>query len=306
MENESETSGSRPSKPVRILKLKITKRCNQHVCPVCSKGFDSGKALGGHIRIHMKGNNNNNGRHRRISKPKKRISTKRSDEAVDLRALNDEEDDEVVSCCVGNKEFKSMKSLFGHMRNHPERSWRGIRPPPSDKNSCCSSVSEDGEAMEVHQLSFQSQENSEEEEVLEAAYCLMKMARGDSIDPGQSSFGCQGNFSPTDNPPIHETRKTMVKSADAEIIENSTCSDQFHKLPRKLVEEGFYPKNPSGQFEARAPETLEGQHLYSELVFRGRAGGATEGNHQVCSHKILDVDLNEPYMPLDHEGIWIT
>ncbi|XP_039019164.1 uncharacterized protein LOC120150564 [Hibiscus syriacus] len=282
MENETfsgETSDLRPSKPIKILKLKISKRCNQHICPVCSKEFTSGKALGGHIRIHTKGNKNN-GRHRRISKlrsdPKKRISPKHSD---------DQDDDKVVNCCVCNKEFKSMKSLFGHMRNHPERSWRGVRPPPSDKNSCCSSVSEDGEAMEVHQVSFKKEENSEEEEVLEAAYCLMKIARGDSFEFDQSRYKLP--------------------------IDMNGCFDQFHKFPRKPVEEwcdlssmeGFYPKNPNGhgkQFEApvnktAAPATVEGEDRCSE----------TEGSHQVCSRKMLDIDLNESYVPVDHEGAWI-
>ncbi|KAK8604969.1 hypothetical protein V6N13_082431 [Hibiscus sabdariffa] len=287
MENEGETSDLRPSRPIKILKLKISKHCDQHVCPVCSKAFTSGKALGGHIRIHM----NNNGRHRRISKPKRRISTKHADEAV-----NDEEDDEVVSCCVCNKEFKSMKSLFGHMRNHPERSWRGIRPP-SDKNSCCSSVSEDDEAMEEQQVSFGSEENlvpaipkwsrtvdqynSEEKEVFEAAYCLMKMSRGDSFDLGQSSFGsCQAKLSPTDELPI------------AEPVEQE--GDDLSAM------EGFYPKNPScqgTQFEAPA-------NAASETLFHERSSGASEGSHQVCSHKMLDVDLNEPYVPVEHEGVW--
>nr|DAD28389.1 TPA_asm: hypothetical protein HUJ06_029857 [Nelumbo nucifera] len=39
-----------------------------------------------------------------------------------------------------------MKSLFGHMRCHPERQWRGIRPPPSttttSKKSSSSTVSD--------------------------------------------------------------------------------------------------------------------------------------------------------------------
>ncbi|XP_038991932.1 uncharacterized protein LOC120115246 [Hibiscus syriacus] len=289
MENETvsgETSDLRSSKPIKILKLKISKLCNQHICPFCSKEFTSGKALGGHIRIHTKGNNNN-GRHRRISKlcsnPKRRISPKHS---------GDQEDDKIVSCCVCNKVFKSMKSLFGHMRNHPERSWRGIRPPPSEKNSCCSSVSEDGEATEVHQVSYATEENSEDEEVLEAACCLMIMAQKNSFDFDRSSFG-----------------KSSL--TDKLSIDNNSCFDQFHKSPRKPVEEegdpsameGFYPKNPNGhgkQFGApvnktTAPEMVEGvrEHRYSE----------TEDSHQVCSHKMFDFDLNEPYVPVDHEGI---
>eukprot|EP00268_Persea_americana_P052789 TRINITY_DN5936_c0_g1_i2.p1 TRINITY_DN5936_c0_g1~~TRINITY_DN5936_c0_g1_i2.p1 ORF type:complete len:448 (-),score=108.40 TRINITY_DN5936_c0_g1_i2:2522-3865(-) len=48
------------------------------------------------------------------------------------------------TCPVCRKEFKSMKSLSGHMRCHPERRWRGIQPPPTAKNSPSSTISESG------------------------------------------------------------------------------------------------------------------------------------------------------------------
>lgn len=33
-------------------------------------------------------------------------------------------------CQVCNKRYTSWKALFGHMRSHPDRSWRGVHPPP--------------------------------------------------------------------------------------------------------------------------------------------------------------------------------
>ncbi|XVF19416.1 hypothetical protein REPUB_Repub11eG0108500 [Reevesia pubescens] len=456
MEKESvsiETSDLPPSKPNNLfLKLKISKplkHCGQHICPICSKGFSSGKALGGHIRIHMKGSKND--RHRKISKlhprninrakAKKRNSKnlvlpKATDGAADL-PLIDQEGNENVSCCICNKDFRSMKSLFGHMRNHPERGWRGIRPPPSDKNSCCSSVSENDEALEVDQISCLTEKSlvsgsdllkslpkwtntakrcgkstSDENEIAEAAYCLMKLARGESRDLGHSIVGFQRKYSPIDKLTIDKSRswglaikaseektrinvlgeemdegkgkarlktesdqkrsgpseckwgdsyrpdeekkmgklitkelncdkfidrKTMlrenkmkVKYADGEIIENNGRFDQFQKFSMKPDEEegdpstmegrfrsgsifpgsqtpGFYPKTPSGGlFEAlvlnKTASPKEGKHLYSKTLFPPKTPSeAAEGSHQVCSPKILDFDLNEPYVALDDD-----
>ncbi|CAK9233608.1 unnamed protein product [Sphagnum troendelagicum] len=40
----------------------------------------------------------------------------------------------VKTCTECSKRFGSLKALFGHMRCHPERKWRGIQPP---ENSTC-------------------------------------------------------------------------------------------------------------------------------------------------------------------------
>ncbi|KAL4308321.1 hypothetical protein GQ457_01G038790 [Hibiscus cannabinus] len=292
----AETSDSAPLKPNKLMvKLKFSKKISygggggggggggqqqqqqqQHICPVCSKGFTSGKALGGHIRIHMKGNKAS--RHRKISKrqPKNNLLRHRAKpmQKISITVASPDDDsnqdgDEKVSCCICNKEFKSLKSLFGHMRNHPERNWRGIRPPPSDKNSCCSSVSENDEALEVDQVKGSvsdllkslpnwktntskgfkksgSDQEDDDDEIPEAAYCLMKLSRANPFD-------------------FHRTKNRSF--------------DRFRKTPLKLEQEeadqkpSFYPKNPSA------------------------AGPKGKGSKVRSSKTLPDFDLNEPYVP---------
>ncbi|KAH6760005.1 C2H2-like zinc finger protein [Perilla frutescens var. hirtella] len=34
-------------------------------------------------------------------------------------------------CSVCGKSYGSLKALFGHMRKHPDRGWKGVHPPPA-------------------------------------------------------------------------------------------------------------------------------------------------------------------------------
>lgn len=42
--------------------------------------------------------------------------------------------EEKLKCPVCDQTFISNKSVYGHMRNHPERDWRGMKPPIPGKN----------------------------------------------------------------------------------------------------------------------------------------------------------------------------
>ena len=113
---------------------------NEHddskVCHICDKAFGSGKALGGHMRVHAFTS-------KKVHKAKQGITNVAKKPNNNNTAL-DLVDGGNPICHLCKRCFPSMKSLFGHMRCHPERVWRGIQPPPTttpeDSNSILSST----------------------------------------------------------------------------------------------------------------------------------------------------------------------
>ncbi|CAA0823209.1 Zinc finger protein ZAT3 [Striga hermonthica] len=74
-------------------------------------------------------------------------------------------------CSECGRKFWSWKALFGHMRCHPERRWRGIDPPPCLRRpETPSSAAADGGG------NSSSKEEDEEEEDNEIAACLLMLA----------------------------------------------------------------------------------------------------------------------------------
>ncbi|GFS45223.1 hypothetical protein Acr_00g0094970 [Actinidia rufa] len=186
------------------------------VCSVCNKGFSSGKALGGHMRVHVQQ------AHLKDEKPpKKSKATTNYHHCNASESLRSPRIDK-PTCTLCGKDFPSMKALFGHMRCHPEREWRGIQPPSHTRtkdSSSSSSVSGvdrnsnqridscgvdtgaqvmdlsgclSGWAMRdrrgrgaIADGSVTEEEQEEEEAKLRAAvHDLMRLARGSSLDSG--------------------------------------------------------------------------------------------------------------------------
>lgn len=178
-----EEGGAQPNDDKDHHRIGPLRNDEPRVCNVCKKGFSSGKALGGHMRVHVQANkelksNSNNGR-----------SSGCGDKTI---------------CSLCGKDFPSMKSLFGHMRCHPEREWRGIQPPQQAKNSPISSSVSDPESEQFQHMVEESVTDlteslpswcvkakrgrralvTEEEKLFDAVEDLMRLARGDSLESG--------------------------------------------------------------------------------------------------------------------------
>ncbi|KAF6145972.1 hypothetical protein GIB67_033331 [Kingdonia uniflora] len=129
------------------------------VCKVCNKGFSSGKALGGHMRVHSNSQvevevDGGNAKMMRIQHQKRymgkknrlsNLSVNPSSSSYNVNnnnqstetSPNSSSNSNTTTCSLCNKIFPSKKSLFGHMRCHPERDYRGMT-----KNSSSSTISD--------------------------------------------------------------------------------------------------------------------------------------------------------------------
>lgn len=175
-------------------------------CPVCNKGFNSGKAVGGHMRIHVQAK-------KKVNQPIKSKKRLREDEESESDYVKEKHYNKKLSCLICGKNFLSMKSLCGHMRCHPERNWRGIQPPTIAKKSSWSKTEPKNVDNQIDSLTdadgnhtVDSTESfpglsviakrgatsatskfsgSEDDELYAAVLDLMMLARGESFESGQ-------------------------------------------------------------------------------------------------------------------------
>ncbi|KAK4278784.1 hypothetical protein QN277_016583 [Acacia crassicarpa] len=126
------------------------------VCDFCGKQFNSGKALGGHRRYHIQAQKKLEAQNLAQQKQEK-VNYTLKNKAKDLVIPDYDDNNNLIKsrivnfnssssrsfrCCVCDKDFPSEKSLYGHMRSHPEREWRGMNPPfVTDNNLDLSSPS---------------------------------------------------------------------------------------------------------------------------------------------------------------------
>jgi len=99
-----------------------------HQCNVCGKTFSNGKALGGHRRSHFL--------RKKLNHHPQKVKTSFSIQGSNNRASFDDYDNEEEiggikkpTCSLCKKKFPTKNALYGHMRSHKNRDFKGLNPP---------------------------------------------------------------------------------------------------------------------------------------------------------------------------------
>ncbi|KAL3364845.1 hypothetical protein AABB24_013554 [Solanum stoloniferum] len=283
----------------------IPKDNKRRICRVCKKGFSSGKALGGHMRIHVQSS--------------KKEKSKPREEQVDV------ENDQLVPICkVCGKIFPSMKSLFGHMRSHPERAWRGILPPhlkSSDEIRAKKTASATVPGWSVTAKRGRKTNAEDDEQLQDAVHHLMLLANGDSIESGVTGHDILEELEKTNS------NSLTSKAENEEFVSEMEIIDNRKRRKKKLRHLNSVQDSPASVTAAATPEKFKcntcgksfathqalGGHKSSHNKLRIVIENSNDSNVAAISEeaaasssklladggRIVDFDLNE--LPSDHE-----
>lgn len=276
---EKEEEEDHGAKSMDLEEGEVEEEEKKHVCCECGKGFKSGKALGGHKRIHVLEN-----RKFSMVRPKMESGLVGRSEGGELEA----------ACCVCHKKFTSMKALYGHMRFHPDRGWKGVFPPPHPfGNSSSSTLSVDDHEDEFISSDYDAyddydddggggggDENSE----------LWEMENGVDLKESIIGWGKRGRRSglnvdesdlkdprPSEDLKEFDAKNLLVlaDTAEAETSNSHSVEDTMKKRKKK--------KKSLSEMEKESSSTHHDDHLQlAVVVSAAEEGGGGAREKHVC------------------------
>lgn len=282
------------------------------VCEFCGKTFSSGKAWGGHKRHHLKTmkeaknlalNVHNSSNKLKKTASKLAISRPNMIKAGDVRMS-----DKGPTCCLCHKNFPSMNSLFGHMRFHPDRGWKGTKPPSS------LSVVTTKNGLEKDLLAYMSGWSKTDKRgrvkisdpIPEAAHSLMTLSRDTAGRSGKES-GNQNNESSSKKMKNNESSASKyfgfkdvgkiksnvyeygdldwpVEATAIELVESLNHNDEFCKMIGKKKKKTMMMNwvDKLNDSETLEPTGSSGSHVL------GGQGSLLAGTEHVDESELID------------------
>ncbi|KAJ8647167.1 hypothetical protein MRB53_000190 [Persea americana] len=183
-------------------------------------------------------------------------------------------------CSECGKRFWSWKALFGHMRCHPERQWRGINPPPNFRRS---------DAVDGSNSSPLSSELTDEDH--QVAESLVLLANGDNCDMSRFwSHRGHPDFSYSVGEPSRTNDVDQMAHLESSHcrFECSSCKRVFGSH-QALGGHRASHKNVKGCFAIARSDGEDSDAIYNELSDNVGEGVGMEGieNREVGGEKMV-------------------
>lgn len=181
------------------------------------------------MRIHSS-EYSSKGKRKKVKTKKRKIclvnKEKEKEKEKEIDLIRADVEREIIRCCLCGKEFQTMHSLFGHMRRHPDRSWKGVRPPLPEKLNL--SFLDDDDDDDESDDEGDEVMSGVTKDVHDAARCLMMLKAG--------------------------KRKATMETANSEVRSFSYCNDEMDVDTKIKMEIEVNVNNPQDEAKKRSLE----------------------------------------------------